>query len=293
MLPEPIAPSELVITPKGTIYHLDLHPDQLADTVITVGDPGRVEAVSRYFDTIEHQAAHREFVSHTGRVGSKRLTVLSTGIGPDNIDIAFNELDALANIDFETRTLRPEKKRLNIVRLGTCGGLQPEIPVDSLVASSFGIGLDNLMHYYAYESNPEESFIQGEFIRHAGLEAMPVQPYVAEGAIRLRNHFSDGIHAGMTATCPGFYGPQGRILRLPLAYPHLIDAISSFECRGELIVNFEMETSAMYGLASMLGHYSLSISVIVAQRSTGHFTKDGTAAVDAMIRKCLPLFEAL
>ncbi len=294
MLPEFIAPSELIITPKGTIYHLDLHPDQIADTIITVGDPGRVEAVSRYFDSIEERAAHREFISHTGRIGNKRLTVVSTGIGPDNVDIVFNELDALANIDFQTRTIRPEKKRLNIIRLGTCGGLQPDIPVDSLVASSFGIGLDNLMHYYAYAENPDEQFIRTEFLHHTGLDNKPVQPYVAEGSIRLRNHFStNGIHAGMTATCPGFYGPQGRILRLPIAYPNLINAISSFHCRGERIANFEMETSAMYGLANMLGHHSLSISVIVAQRSMGKFTNDTTAAVDTMIRACLPMFEAL
>lgn len=294
MLPEFIAPSELIITPKGTIYHLDLHPDQIADTIITVGDPGRVEAVSRYFDSIEDRAAHREFISHTGRVGAKRITVVSTGIGPDNVDIVFNELDALANIDFTTRTIRPEKKRLNIIRFGSCGGLQPDLPVDSLVASSFGIGLDNLMHYYAYEENPDEQFIRSEFIHYAGLDNKPVQPYVTEGSIRLRNHFSrGGIYTGMTATCPGFYGPQGRILRLSPAYPALIHAISSFQCRGERLANFEMETSAMYGLANMMGHHSLSISVIVAQRSQGKFTNDPTAAVDAMIRTCLPLLEAL
>lgn len=293
MLPEPIAPSEFVITPKGTIYHLDLHPDHLADTVITVGDPNRVEAVSRYFDAIEAKGAHREFISHTGRIGNKRLTVVSTGIGPDNVDIVFNELDALANIDFETRTVRPQHRRLNIIRLGTCGSLHPDVPVDSLVTSSFGIGLDNLMHYYAYEENPDEQFIRIEFMHHAGLDNKPVQPYVVEGSIRLRNHFSSLAHAGMTATCPGFYGPQGRVLRLPLAHPNLINAISSFNCRGERIVNFEMETSAMYGLANMLGHHSLSISTVVAQRSLGKFTKDGVASVDAMIRTCLPMLEAL
>jgi uridine phosphorylase len=293
MIPEPIAPSELILTPRGTIYHLDLHPDQLAETIITVGDPERVASVSRYFDSIESTAQHREFVTHTGRIGSKRLSVVSTGIGPDNIDIVLNELDALANIDFDTRTIKTDKKRLNIIRLGTCGGLQKGISVDSLVASSFGLGLDNLLHYYAYAPNPEERFIQQEFQAHLGLSGTALHPYVVEGAIRLRNLFSAIAHSGMTATCPGFYGPQGRMLRLAPAHPQLINAISSFECRGERVANFEMETAAIYGLAHLLGHHALSVSVVVAQRAEGTFTRDGAAAVDAMIRKCLPLLEAL
>jgi uridine phosphorylase len=285
----PLGASELIITPHGTVYHLDLHPDQLADTVITVGDPGRVATVSKHFDAIEHRAEHREFISHTGRIGSKRLTVVSTGIGPDNIDIVFNELDALANIDFDTRTIREQKRALTIVRLGTAGGLQPDIPVDSFVASSFGIGLDNLLHYYQYENNPEERFILSEFVTHTGLDRGPITPYITEGSIRLRNMFSDGFISGITATCPGFYGPQGRVLRGPLAYPHLIDALGSFESRGQRVANFEMETSAIYGIGKLLGHHCLSISAIVAQRVLKTFSKDGGLAVERLIQAALPI----
>lgn len=290
---KPIASSELIITPKGTVYHLDLHPDHLADTIITVGDPDRVASVSKYFDAMEHQAQHREFITHTGRIGNKRISVVSTGIGPDNIDIVLNELDALANIDFETRTIRDEKKALSIIRLGTSGALQADIEVDSMVASSFAIGLDNLMHYYVYESNPEETYILGEFQQHTGLTDKPVWPYIAEGAIRLRNHFSEGFHSGITVTCPGFYGPQGRVLRGQIAFPNLIDALGTFGSRGQRITNFEMETSAIYGLGKMLGHQCLSISTIVANRIHQTFSSDGTAAVDNMIQKSLAIIEKI
>lgn len=289
----PIAPSELILTPRGTIYHLDLHPDQLADTIITVGDPGRVAEVSKHFDAIEHKAAHREFVTHTGRIGNKRISVVGTGIGPDNIDIVFNELDALANIDFETRTIREQKKSLNIIRFGTSGSLQADVPVDSLVVSSFGIGLDNLLHYYQHETNPEESYILNDFVRHAALERTSVAPYVAEGSIRLRNKFSDGFTQGITITCPGFYGPQGRVLRAHLAFPNLVHAFSTFQSRQHRVTNFEMETSAMYGLAKLLGHHSLSVNVIVANRISQTFTADGAAAVAGMIQKALPIVASL
>ncbi|MEO6834031.1 MAG: nucleoside phosphorylase, partial [Chitinophagaceae bacterium] len=200
-----IAASELILTEKGSIYHLDLRPEQLADTVITVGDPGRVATVSQHFDRIEHKVEHREFITHTGVLGKKRISVVSTGIGPDNIDIVLNELDALANIDFETRTIRNQKKTLNIIRLGTSGALQKDIPLDSVVASSFAIGLDNLMHFYQYELNPEESFILNEFREHSRMNAAPVLPYIAEGSIKLRSAFADKTINGITITCPGFY----------------------------------------------------------------------------------------
>lgn len=290
---KPIGSSELIITGKGTVYHLDLHPEQLADTVITVGDPDRVASVSKHFDKIEHQAQHREFITHTGYIGSKRITVVSTGIGPDNIDIVMNELDALANIDFNTRMIRGEKKSLSIIRLGTSGALQADIEVDSLVATSFAIGLDNLMHYYVYESNPEETYILSEFQQHTLLNEKPVWPYIAEGAIRLRNHFSDGFHSGITVTCPGFYGPQGRVLRGQIAFPHLIDALGTFSSRGHRITNFEMETSAIYGLGKMLGHHCLSVSTIVANRVHQTFSSDGAAAVDQMIQRSLSIIEKI
>ena len=278
-----IPSSELILTPKGTIYHLDLHPEQLADTVITVGDPGRVAAVSKYFDRIEHQAAHREFITHTGFIGTKRITVVSTGIGPDNIDIVLNELDALANIDFSRREIKPQKKSLNIIRLGTSGALQADIPLDSFIASSFAIGLDNLMHYYAYEPNPDESFILNEFVQHARLQHSPVAPYIAEGSIRLCAAFAGTMGSGITVTCPGFYGPQGRVLRAPIAFPRLIDALGTFSSRGHRVSNFEMETSAIYGLGKLLGHQCLSVSTIIANRVTQRFSADANAAIDRMI----------
>lgn len=288
-----IAPSELIITEKGHIYHLDLAPEMLADTVLTVGDPDRVKEVSKYFDRIEYRAQHREFVTHTGYIGTKSVSVVSTGIGPDNIDIVLNELDALVNIDFSTRMIKQEKKQLSIIRLGTSGSLQADVPVDSFVASSFAIGLDNLMHYYVHENNPDESFMLDEFRQHTGLSGKAIVPYVAEGAIRLRNHFDAGYVHGITVTCPGFYGPQGRVLRGHIALPHLIDALGTFSSRQHRITNFEMETSAIYGLGKLLGHHCLSISAIVANRVQKTFSKDGSAAVEAMIRKSLEVVEGM
>lgn len=288
-----IAASELILTEKGTIYHLDLRPEQLADTVITVGDPARVYTVSKHFDSIEHRAEHREFITHTGSLGKKRISVVSTGIGPDNIDIVLNELDALANIDFNTRTIREQKKALTIIRLGTSGALQKDVPLDSVAASSFAIGLDNLMHFYQYELNPEESYILTDFRAHTRMNAAPVLPYIAEGSIKLKSAFAGKTINGITITCPGFYGPQGRMLRAPLAFPNLIDALSSFESRGHRVCNFEMETSAIYGLGNLLGHHCLSLSCIIANRANLTFSKDGDAAIENMIVASLEQIERL
>lgn len=290
----PIPASELIITDRGSIYHLDLRPEELADTIITVGDPDRVAVVSQYFDVIEYKRAHREFVTHTGFINEKRISVVSTGIGPDNIDIVFNELDALANIDFQTRLIKPTTKALNIIRLGTSGALQEDIPVDSFVVSSHAIGLDNLMHYYLLQNHTEEQHILHEFIKHIGLEQSPINPYIIEGAISLKNHFIDGFHSGITVTCPGFYAPQGRILRQPLAFPNLIDQLSTFDYNNKLrISNFEMETSAIYGLGRLMGHHCLSISAIVANRQAKTFSEDGSAAVRKLIETALPIIAAL
>ncbi len=281
--PGTFAPSELILTPRGTIYHLDLHPDALADTVITVGDPGRVPLVSARFDAVEHRAQHREFVTHTGRVGGRRITCVSTGIGPDNIDIVLTELDALANIDFASRTVKPARRALSIIRLGTAGALRPEVPLDSFVVSSFAIGLDNLMHYYVHEPNPDESYILNELVPHLRLSTQAIHPYLAEGSIRLRARFGSGFLHGMTATCPGFYGPQGRALRAPLAVPQLLSSLASFESRGHQPLNFEMETAAIYGLGKLLGHQCCSVSANVANRALGTFSADGNAAVERLI----------
>ncbi|WP_288071796.1 nucleoside phosphorylase [Hydrotalea sp.] len=287
-----IAPSELIINSRGAVYHIDLRPEELADTVITVGDPDRVEKVSRHFDSIEIKRQHREFIAHTGFIGKKRLTVLSTGIGPDNIDIVLNELDALKNIDFETRTIKPELSTLKIIRLGTSGALQADIPVDSFVVGTHGLGLDNLLHYYRQVNNEEEQQILKHFIEHTQLSGN-IQPYLATGSISIMKHFVKGFHHGITVTCPGFYGPQGRVLRLGLSDPGLVDNFSSFSYGQHRISNFEMETSAIYGLGKLLGHHCLSVNVIVANRIRKEFSKDSAMAVENLIKKALAIISTL
>ncbi len=287
-----IAESELIITNRGSIYHIDLRPEELADTVITVGDPNRVAEVSKYFDIVEVKRQHREFIAHTGFVGKKRLTVISSGIGPDNIDIVLNELDAVANIDFETRTIRPNLRSLTIIRMGTCGALQADVPVDSFVAGTHGIGFDNLLHYYRLENNQEEREILQNFAAHTQLQGS-VMPYIASCSSHIIKNFVDGFHQGITVTCPGFYGPQGRVLRLGLANPHLIDRLEHFRFGNHRIANFEMETSAIYGLGKLLGHQCLSVNVIVANRVRKEFSKDGKAAVEGLIKKGLEVIEKI
>jgi uridine phosphorylase len=287
-----IAESELIINPRGAVYHLDLRPEEIADTVITVGDPDRVREVSKHFDSIEVQAQHREFITHTGRIGNKRLTVLSSGIGPDNIDIVLNELDALANIDFETRLIKPKLKTLNIIRLGTSGSLQADIPVDSFVASTHGLGVDNLLHFYRLEQNEEENLLLQSFVTHTQLHGQGISPYISGSAPSLLKHFVTGFHQGITVTCPGFYGPQGRILRLGVRNPDLISRLTDFRFGPHRISNFEMETSAIYGLGRLLGHNCLALNAIVANRVQQTFSKDGKAAVENLIKQFIQTFAA-
>ncbi|MEO0064706.1 MAG: hypothetical protein RI983_32 [Bacteroidota bacterium] len=288
-----IAESELIINDRGAVYHLNVKPEELAETIITVGDPGRVAEVSKHFDHIEGKYEHREFITHTGTIGKKRLSVVSTGIGPDNIDIVFNELDALANIDFETRTIKQTLKKLTIVRMGTSGALQADIPVDSFVASTHGLGVDNLLHFYKQQNNEEELQILNAFETHTQLKSNGVNPYIASAPVSVLKEFVDGFHHGITVTCPGFYGPQGRILRLPLQYPNLIPQLTSFRFGNHRITNFEMETSAMYGLGKLLNHNCLSLSAIVANRVQHSFSKDGSKAVEALIIKSLEVLSAI
>lgn len=280
-----IEESELIINSRGAIYHLDMLPEDVADTVIFVGDPGRVKEVSKHFDKVEVRNEHREFISHTGRLGNKRLTVISTGIGPDNIDIVLNELDALVNIDFKTRTINPILKQLNIIRIGTSGSLQKDIPVDGFVASSHGLGIDNLLNFYTHTSNDEEQQIIQQFINHTQIDASVSQPYITGASSALLKHFVDGFHHGITVTCPGFFGPQGRVLRLGLTNPKLIDRLPAFTFGQHRITNFEMETSAIYGLGKLLGHHCLSLNAIVANRVEKEFSKDGQKAVENLIVK--------
>jgi uridine phosphorylase len=285
-----IAESELIINPRGAVYHLDLRPDEIAGTVITVGDPDRVKEVSKYFDTIEVQRQHREFVSHTGTVGKKRITVLSSGIGPDNIDIVINELDALVNIDFETREIKKELRSLNIIRIGTSGSLQADIPVDSFVASTHGLGVDNLLNFYRHEHNEQEKELLQSFITHTQIHGQIGQPYITSGAASLIKHFVTNFHQGITVTCPGFYGPQGRVLRLGIRNPDLINRLTDFRFGQHRISNFEMETSAIYGLGKLLGHQCLAVNAIVANRVKKEFSKDGKAAVENLIKTFIQIF---
>jgi len=284
-----IAESELIINSRGAVYHLNLRPEELADTIITVGDPSRVAEVSKHFDRIEGKYEHREFITHTGYIGNKRLSVLSSGIGTDNIDIVLNELDALANINFDTRTINPTLKRLKIVRVGTSGSLQADIPVDSFVASTHGLGIDNLMNFYRNDNNDEELAIVQEFINHTQLGLHISTPTIASAAPALQKYFVDGFYQGITVTCPGFYGPQGRVLRLGLQYPDFVDHLTSFRYGNHRISNFEMETSAIYGLGKLLNHYCLSLNAIVANRVKQEFSKDGALAVERLIVKSLEI----
>lgn len=282
-----IAESELIINDRGAVYHLNTRPEEIAQTIITVGDPDRVVEVSKHFDTIEFQNKHREFVTHTGYLGKKRISCISTGIGPDNIDIVLNELDALVNIDFESRQIKEELTRLNIIRFGTSGSLQKDIPVDSFVASTHGLGLDNLMHFYRNENNEEEKQLIHAFSTHTQLSTGKISPYISMASAALIKHFTNNYHQGITVTCPGFYGPQGRILRLGLGYPMLIDNLTNFRFGNYRITNFEMETSAIYGLAFALGHQSLSLNAIIANRISKEFSANGGLAVENLIKQSL------
>jgi uridine phosphorylase len=285
--------SELIITADGQVYHINLRPENLAPIVITVGDPDRVKEVSKYFDTIEFKTQHREFVTHTGTLGKKRLTVLSSGIGPDNIDIVMNELDACVNIDFETRTVKEQHTALSIIRFGTSGSLQADIPVDSLVASSHGIGLDNVLHYYQLQNTPHEKDLCAAFVKHTSLEGKNIIPYAVEGSTNLLSHFGEGYHQGITVTCPGFYAPQGRVVRAGLQFPELVNQLSGFSFGEHRITNFEMETSAIFGLGRVFGHHCLAINAIVANRINKTFTKDGGKIIDSMIKKNLEIIEGM
>lgn len=278
--------SELIVNSDGSIYHLKLQPGQVADTIILVGDQGRVETVSRHFDSIEHKVQNREFVTHTGTYKGKSVTVLSTGIGTDNIDIVMNELDALVNIDIQTRQLNPEHRSLNLIRLGTTGALQGDIAVDSFVASAYGLGFDGLLHFYRHEGITEDS-MSDAFVKHTSWSDMLPYPYIVKASDVLMERMADGLRSGITATANGFFGPQGRSLRIPLGFPDLNETIETFRYQGKSITNFEMETSALYGLSRLLGHQALTICTVIANRVSRTYSQDYKTAVDQMIRMVL------
>ena len=282
-----IEPSELVLNPDGSVYHIALRPEHLGDLVIVVGDQGRVEKVSKHFERIEHRVQNREFVAHTGVLHGTHITALSTGIGTDNIDIVVNELDALANIDLATRSPKREHRSLRIVRMGTCGALQEDIPVDSLIVSTYGVGLDNVLHYYAYENTDAETRLQNALLVHADWPDNLPYPYVAAGDKDLIERLGFGNTVGITFTAGGFYGPQGRQLRVPPSVEDLNERISSFTHDGLRASNYEMETSALYGLSGLLGHRACTVCAVVANRLRKEYSKDHHAAIERMIGEAL------
>lgn len=262
-----IQSSELIINVDGSIFHLHLKPEQIADNIILVGDPGRVELIGKLLTDIEFQAQNREFVSTTGKYNDQRITIVSTGIGTDNIDIVVNELDALANINLVTREINPVHRKLNFVRIGTSGGLQDFLPVNSFVISQKAIGFDGLLNFYANRNAISDLEFEEAFRKHTGWGKQLTSPYVVDCSEALLNkiHRNDTI-TGVTISAPGFYGPQGRVLRLPLADPQLNEKIESFSFEGHKITNFEMECSAIYGLSKLLGHEALTVCLIIANR---------------------------
>lgn len=278
-----IQSSELILNPDGSVYHLNLLPENIANDIIFVGDQNRVEKITQFFDSIEFSTQKREFKTQTGLFKGKRITVISTGIGPDNIDIVLNELDALVNIDLKTRQPKTELTSLNIVRIGTSGSLHADIPVDSFVMSSYGLGLDNMLRSYQIEriTNPR---LEDAFVKHTNWDLKKGTPYIIAGSKSLAEKFRGlEMHAGITATAPGFYGPQGRVLRLPLQDSNLSSAMDSFNFEDNRITNLEMETAAIYGLSALLGHQALSLNAIIANRASGQFSPDPYFAVDNLI----------
>lgn len=279
--------SELILNPDGSIYHLNLKPENIAEDIIFVGDQDRVEKVTAYFDSIEFTTQKREFKTQTGTYKGKRITVISTGIGPDNIDIVLNELDALVNIDFATRKVKERLTSLNIIRIGTSGSLQATIPVDSIVMSQYAIGLDNMLRSYCIDeiSNAE---IENAFIEQTNWDIKKGKPYVIPSSKTLENHFySVEIQKGFTATSGGFYGPQGRVLRLNIQDANLNQKMDQFDFNGIQITNLEMETAAIYGLSALLGHNAISLNAIIANRADGTFSKNPYQIIDKLIRYTL------
>lgn len=284
-----IAESEMILNTRGAIYHLNLLPGEIGNIIFLVGDPDRVKEISKHFDKIEYKGQYREFITHTGYIGKKKLSVISTGIGTDNIDITLNELDALANIDLTTREIKPNFTQLNFIRIGTSGALQPEIPVDNFIASTHGLGIDNLLNFYRLEQNDEEKQLLHSFVTSTQLHSKIGYPYLAGASASLIKHFVKDFHQGITVTCPGFYGPQGRILRLGVSNPELINRLTQFRFGQHKITNFEMETSAIYGLSRLLGHNCLSLNAVIANRVRKEFSRDGKAAVENLIVRVLEI----
>lgn len=282
-----IAQSELVLNNDGSIYHLHLLPHDIAHTIILVGDQNRVAEVSKHFDSIELKKQKREFVTHTGYIGSKKLSVVSTGIGTDNIDIVLTELDALVNIDLQTRQVRQEHTLLEFVRIGTSGSLQEDIAVDCILVSSYGLGLDSLMQFYDYEEPNEIAELLTAIDEQ--LDLLFVNPYLFAASNDLVNKFAPHFMQGITATCCGFYAPQGRVLRAESKFDNLIERLNKVNVNGQRITNFEMETAGIYGMASVLGHQAISVNAILANRINHTFSSNPDKVVEQAIKQTLEL----
>lgn len=283
---KPISESDLIINPDGSIYHLNLLPEDVADIVITVGDPDRVKEVSKYFDRVELRKGKREFKTHTGYLGDKRITVISTGIGTDNIDIVLNELDALVNIDFTLRTPKPELKSLKIIRIGTSGSLQDDIPVDSILVSEFGLGLDALMNYYFHQESGDEHLLLDEIKSHFH-HIKGINPYITAADQSLMVQIGKGLLTGITVTAPGFYAPQGRQVRAKNSVPNLVNLLKTFSTDKYRITNLEMETAGIYALSKALGHKALSVNAILASRIKFEFSKNPQKIISKTIKHVL------
>jgi len=282
-----LAEPDLIVNADGSVYHLCLKPEQLADTVIVAGDPDRISEISDHFDSVECRIHNREFNSHTGVYKGKRITALSTGIGTDNIDIVMHELDALANFDLKGRVPKEKRKSLDVIRIGTSGSIQADVPVDSFGLSTHALGLDNLMYFYKNTPSIIDEELTEAFRKQVDWHPGLSRPYIVKGSERLVNIFAPFAVRGITATAPGFYGPQGRFLRLDLTDPDMIRKLQSFSHKGHRVVNFEMETSALYGLGALMGHNMVTICALIANRAKGDYNADHKAVVRELIELVL------
>lgn len=279
-----IPESELILNKDSSVYHLNLLPQHISDTVITVGDPSRVYMVSKYFDDVDFEMNRREFITHRGTYKGKKVTVISTGMGTDNIEIFLTELDALANIDLKKREVKSRKKKLKIIRIGTSGALQADIPLGAHLVSDYAVGLDTLMCFY---NLPQDNFEKEIGIGLQQQTGLPFVPYVVRGSQTLKDQIAMDMVVGNTVTCPGFYAPQGRKIRTALKYPKLLDTLNHFHHQGFWLTNFEMETAGYYSLGRLLGHEVLSVNAIIANRIQNKFAKNPTQIVDRLIQKVL------
>lgn len=281
-----LAPSELILNPDGSLYHIHLRPEHLARKVILVGDPQRVPMISSFFDKIDFMFENREIVTHTGYLNKVRITVMSTGMGPDNIDIVMNELDALVNVDLIKRTVKEKHTQLDIIRLGTSGAMQSDIPVDTFAMGTYGLGIDGLLHFYKHRYVAERKMARS-FIRQTRWPGILAEPYIVKGSEKLQNELGEGFVKGITITAPGFYGPQGREIRLKAAYPELNERISKFRYKDQRVVNFEMETSALYAMGKMLGHNTITVCSILANRMKQTYSRKPKETIMKLTRLVL------